>query len=163
MTPCRVLDTRNTTARPFSGTIPVSVSAERVQCPSRAGLCLQRHRVPQNGPLGYLTLWPDAEGKPVVSTLNALDGAVTSNMAIVPTLNGYVDAFATNPTDLILDIFSYFAPVRPLTITTTALPCHAELRLQHHAGCNRRRTPYSWSITSGILPQRASLSIRKPA
>ena len=41
--------------------------------------------VPQQGPVGYLTLWPDGQGLPVVSTLNAYDGAVTSNMAIVPT------------------------------------------------------------------------------
>jgi hypothetical protein len=30
-------------------------------------------------------------------------------MAIVPTLNGLIDAFTTDKTDLILDIFSYFA------------------------------------------------------
>ncbi len=38
-----------------------------------------------SGALGYLTLWPDGQGQPTVSTLNAPDGAVTSNMAIVPT------------------------------------------------------------------------------
>jgi hypothetical protein len=31
-------------------------------------------------------------------------------MAIVPTANGFIDAFTTNKTDLILDVFSYFAP-----------------------------------------------------
>ena len=38
--------------------------------------------------LGYLTLWPDGEPKPLVSTLNALDGSITNNMAIVPSMNG---------------------------------------------------------------------------
>jgi hypothetical protein len=33
------------------------------------------------GSLGYLTLWPDDESQPTVSTLNAIDGAITSNMA----------------------------------------------------------------------------------
>ncbi len=47
---------------------------------------------------------------PAVSTLNAFDGAITSNMAIVPTANGSIDAFGSNPTQLILDISSYFAP-----------------------------------------------------
>jgi hypothetical protein len=65
--------------------------------------------VPQ-GMLGYLTLWPDGGSQPVVSTLNAYDGAVTSNMAIVPTSNGSVDAYARNPTQLIVDSFSYFGP-----------------------------------------------------
>jgi hypothetical protein len=62
------------------------------------------------GALGYLTLWPDGASQPVVSTLNAPDGSITSNMAIVPTANGFIDAFTTNKTDLILDVFSYFAP-----------------------------------------------------
>jgi hypothetical protein len=42
--------------------------------------------------------------------LNAADGAVTSNMAIVPTTNGNVEAFADGTTNLILDLSSYFAP-----------------------------------------------------
>jgi hypothetical protein len=63
-----------------------------------------------SGPLNYLTLWPNGESQPNVSTLNAEDGAITSNMAIVPTNNGRVDAFSSNPTNLILDISSYFAP-----------------------------------------------------
>jgi hypothetical protein len=63
-----------------------------------------------SGSLSYLTLWPDGQMQPYVSTLNAMDGAITSNMAVVPTTNGKIDAFATNPTQLILDISGYFAP-----------------------------------------------------
>jgi hypothetical protein len=48
--------------------------------------------------------------KPLVSTLNALDAAITSNMAIVPNLNGKTDAYASGTTQLVLDISSYFAP-----------------------------------------------------
>ena len=46
----------------------------------------------------------------MVSTLNAIDGAITSNMAVVPTNNGKIDAYASGITQLILDISSYFAP-----------------------------------------------------
>jgi len=46
----------------------------------------------------------------LVSTLNALDGMVTSDMAVVPSTNGSIDAFASNLTQLVLDISSYFAP-----------------------------------------------------
>jgi hypothetical protein len=60
--------------------------------------------------VGYLTLWPDGEQQPVVSTLNAVDGAITSNMAIVPNLDGKIDAYANGLTQLLLDISSYFAP-----------------------------------------------------
>ena len=63
-----------------------------------------------SGSLGYLTLWADGAPQPVVSTLNAYDGFITSNMAIVPNLDGSIDAFAAGLTQLILDISGYFAP-----------------------------------------------------
>jgi hypothetical protein len=42
--------------------------------------------------------------------LNAYDAAVTSNMAIVGTNNGIINVFASDLTQLILDINGYFAP-----------------------------------------------------
>jgi len=60
--------------------------------------------------LGFLTLWPQGQSQPPVSTLNAMDGAVTSNLAIVPTSNRSISAFPSNPVRLVLDIFGYFAP-----------------------------------------------------
>jgi hypothetical protein len=62
------------------------------------------------GPLGYLTLWADGQTQPTVATLNASDGAITSNMAIVPMVDGAIDAFASNPTHLVVDVSGYFAP-----------------------------------------------------
>jgi hypothetical protein len=62
------------------------------------------------GALGYLTLWADGASQPLVSTLNALDATISSNMAIVPSTNGKVDAFASGLTQLILDLSGYFAP-----------------------------------------------------
>ena len=50
------------------------------------------------------------ETQPVASTLNASDGAIMSNMAIVQTTNGTIDAFSSNSTNLILDLSGYFAP-----------------------------------------------------
>jgi hypothetical protein len=60
----------------------------------------------------YLTLWPQGGTQPVVSTLNALDGAITSNMALVPTTDGSISSYVYVPstTYLILDMFGYFAP-----------------------------------------------------
>ncbi len=65
--------------------------------------------VPPAG-LGYLTLWPQTQTQPVASTLNALDGAITSNLAIVPATSGTISAFASNSTHIVLDMFGYFAP-----------------------------------------------------
>jgi hypothetical protein len=55
-------------------------------------------------------LWPDGQQRPLASTLNAMDGMITSNMAIVPSSNGSIDAYVSGITQLILDISSYFAP-----------------------------------------------------
>jgi hypothetical protein len=79
--------------------------------------------VPSQGFLGFLTLWPDGQTRPYVSTLNAYDGLVTNNMAIVPTSSsGVIDAYATDPTQLIFDTSGYFlsgtgAPPTMYTLT----------------------------------------------
>ena len=111
--PCRVIDTRHVgSGQPFSGTLtpPVDVTGSFCEPPVTAQAYVFNATVVPTGALGYLTLWPDGTGQPVVSTLNAFDGALTNNMAIVPTNNGKVDAFANGLTQLILDISSYFAP-----------------------------------------------------
>ena len=111
LAPCRIIDTRNPGgAPPFNGAQSVSVAGSLCTVPAAAQAYVFGATVVPSGLLGYLTLWPQAQAQPLASTLNALDGAVTSNMAIVPTANGSVDAFVSNPTHLILDISAYFAP-----------------------------------------------------
>jgi hypothetical protein len=109
--PCRVIDTRQL-GPPFSGTLtpPVNVTGSFCAPPATAKAYVFNATVVPSGALGYLTLWPDGTGRPTVSTLNALDGSITNNMAIVPSTNGKVDAYASGITQLILDISSYFAP-----------------------------------------------------
>ncbi len=121
--PCRVLDTRNppgspaeldpqgpASSSPINGSLVVNVAGSGCGAPATAqGYVLNATVIP-SPTLGYLTLWPDGTPQPLVSTLNAGDGAVTSNLAIVPTNNGSIDAFASNPTQLVLDIFGYFGP-----------------------------------------------------
>ncbi len=108
--PCRALDTRFSSGQ-FIGTLAANVAGGNcgAELPAAQAYVLNSTAVPP-GSLTYLTLWPDSQPQPYVSTLNAADGAITSNMAIVPTVNGSIDAFASNPTQLILDISGYFAP-----------------------------------------------------
>ncbi len=108
--PCRVLDTRNNNGQPFSGEKTVNVVGSACAPPSNAAAYVFNATVVPPGSMPYLTLWPDGEKQPVVSTLNAYDGFITSNMAIVPTTNGSIDAYAYALTQLILDISGYFAP-----------------------------------------------------
>jgi len=109
LAPCRVLDTRQGGGSPFTGTKEVTVSGT-CGVPSTARAYVLNATVVPSGALNFLTLWPQGASQPVVSTLNAVDGAITSNMAIVPAANGAIDAYASDHTHLILDIFGYFAP-----------------------------------------------------
>ena len=93
--PCRAVDTRNSIGA-FSGTIEMYLHGSPCQVSTSAQAFVLSATVVPQGPLGYLTLWPNGAPQPTVSTLNAVDGAVTSNMAIVPTFNGWINAFASN-------------------------------------------------------------------
>jgi hypothetical protein len=108
LNPCRVLDTRRQEDA-FSGILEVNVAGSPCAVPSNAqAYVLNSTVVPQDW-LGFLALWPNNESQPAASTLNSWDGSVVSNMAVVPTQNGRIDAYTSQTSDLILDIFGYFA------------------------------------------------------
>jgi hypothetical protein len=109
-TPCRAIDTRGEEILSTQGTLAIDVQGGTCAPPAAAQAYVLNATVVPSGPLNFLTLWSGAGSQPNVSTLNAADGAVTSNMAIVPTTNGNVEAFADGTTNLILDLSSYFAP-----------------------------------------------------
>ena len=112
LTPCRAYDSRNNSGQPFTGERTVNVAGGPcAPSASAAGYVFNATVVP-SGSLGYLTLWPHGQQQePVVSTLNAYDGFITSNMAIVPNLDGSTNTDAAyGYTHLILDISGYFAP-----------------------------------------------------
>ena len=115
--PCRISDTRNA-AGPLGGPVmsgglsrdfPVTSSGCLLPAAAKA-YSLNATVVPQ-GALAFLTLWPAGQVQPFVSTLNAFDGSIVSNAAIVPAAaSGSVSAYVANTTDLILDTNGYFAP-----------------------------------------------------
>ncbi len=128
--PCRVLDTRLIEGGVIAGgaTLPV-LMAGTCGLPVAPAYSLNATVQPQ-GPLGYLTLWPTGAAQPYVSTLNSTEGVVVANAAIIPAdVAGWVNAFATNPTDLIVDTNGYFGaqttagmsfyPVTPCRILDT--------------------------------------------
>jgi hypothetical protein len=110
-TPCRVLDSRLPAGTlPFNTTQDVSVTASPCGVPATAQAFVFNATVVPPGFLGYITMWPQGQTQPLAATLNAYDGAVTNNMAIVPTTTGSISVFPSDPTHLVLDIFGYFAP-----------------------------------------------------
>ncbi len=157
LTPCRVLDTRNTTGL-FNGTLPVAVVGSACGISSTASGFVFNSTVVPPASLGYLTLWPQGEDRPTVSTLNATDGAITSNMAIVPTLNGSVNSYASANTQLLMDISSYFAPISSVNILTSVLP-DGTLNDSYSAQLVAAGgvAPYTWATTGGSLPTGVSL------
>jgi hypothetical protein len=111
VTPCRVLDTRLPAGSPpFSATRDVNVTAASCGAPATAQAYVFNATVVPPGFLGYITMWPQGQTQPLAAALNAYDGAVTNNMAIVPTTTGSISVFPSAPTHLVLDIFGYFAP-----------------------------------------------------
>jgi len=109
--PCRVSDSRLPNGTPpFATTIDVNIAAGPCQVPSTAQAYVFNATAVPPGLLGYLTMWPQGQTQPLAATLNAYDGAVTNNMAIVPTTTGSISVYPSQPTHLVLDIFGYFAP-----------------------------------------------------
>ncbi len=160
LSPCRVLDTRLGGGL-FSGELTIDVLGSGCSIPATAQAYIFNSTVVPEGPLGYLTLWPDGQPRPQASSVNALDGAVASNMAIVPanTTNGMIDAYASGFTQLILDASSYLAPLPGLAVTTTSLPDGATGQpYQAQLAASGGEPPYTWSVTQGSLPPGLTLS-----
>src|SRR5579864_1133518 len=109
--PCRVLDSRLPAGSPpFSATRDVNVTASPCGVPATAHAFVFNATAVPPGFLGYITMWPQGQTQPPTAVLNAYDGAVTNNMAIVPTTTGSISVFPSAPTHLVLDLFGYFAP-----------------------------------------------------
>jgi hypothetical protein len=132
--PCRIVDTRNPNG-PFGGPYVAAGTSRSFAIPNSAcgipssaqAYSLNVTVVPHTV-LGYLTVWPTGEAQPFVSLLNSLDGRIKANAAIVPAgTSGAVSVYATNDTDVLLDIDGYFVsggsleyyPLAPCRIADT--------------------------------------------
>ena len=124
VTPCRLVDTREDRGnfgKPHLSagvTRTFELSSYQTGCgvsTSALAYSLNITVVPK-GPLGYLTIWPGGVKQPLVSTLNSFDGRVKANAAIVPAgFATWVSVYATNDTELIIDINGYFSPAGVLS------------------------------------------------
>jgi len=135
LTPCRIADTREGSsftgafgAPSLSGGVVRSFPIPSSACsvPARAQAYSVNFGALPQGPLDYLTTWPAGLPQPNVGTLGSESGNPVSNAAIVPAgANGAISVFASDNTDLIIDINGYFAPpssAQPLAFYPIA-PC----------------------------------------
>jgi hypothetical protein len=142
ITPCRVIETRPSELPSLPGLTPpfgsprleagivrsFPIPQGRCNIPSSAQAYYLNFTVVPAGPLGYMTVFPTGQAQPFVSTLNSIDGRVLANGAIAQAgVNGGVSVFATDPTDLVVDIAGYFAPAGggASYVFNTVNPCRA--------------------------------------
>jgi hypothetical protein len=111
VSPCRAVDTREATNKQgFAGPQEFSMPAGACGLPVASAYWLNATVIPRPA-LDFLTLWPTGGKQPPVSTLNAFDGSVVSNAAIIPAdAAGSVTAYHTQAADLLLDVSGFFAP-----------------------------------------------------
>jgi trimeric autotransporter adhesin len=117
VTPCRIIDTRDAEGT-FGGPVFGAYSSRSIPIPqsgcgipSTAQAYSLNVTVVPSGSLGYLTLSPTGQSRPLVSTLNSPSGKIVANAAIVPAgTGGGVDVYVTDQTHVIMDINGYFAP-----------------------------------------------------
>ena len=125
--PCRLIDTRLTGGPIQGGTFQSFTIPQLGGCniPTTAAAYSLNVSVVPEGPLGFLTIWPTGEVRPIVATLNSLDGRIKADAAIVPAgTNGAVSVYVTNTSNIVLDINGYFEPVSGSTLAFYPLtPC----------------------------------------
>lgn len=112
VTPCRVADTRAAVPALEAGTTrEFAVRASACGIPAGAAAYSLNITAIPSGTLGFLTIYPSGQPRPLVSTLNSFEGQIKANAAIVPAgSNGSVSVFVTDRTDVVIDINAYFAP-----------------------------------------------------
>ena len=131
ITPCRLVDTRGPDG-PFGGP-PIqggtyrSFPVPQGDCgiPASAGAYLLNVSVIPLPRLGYLTVYPTGENPGVTTTMNSPDGRIKSNAVIVPAgTDGSINVYASDTTNVIIDMFGYFAPPSGSTLMYFPLtPC----------------------------------------
>ena len=113
---CRIVDTRNA-AGSLAGpslagkeTRAFPITSSSCNIPAAAQAYSLNFTVVPAGGLGFLSTWPTGETQPLASTLNS-GHSPTANAAIVPAgTGGSINVYASDPTDVVIDINGYFAP-----------------------------------------------------
>src|ERR1039458_9425866 len=121
ITPCRLVDTR--AGQGFIGEFGppglagnsqrtfVIQSSTTCAIPSIAQAYSLSVTVVPHRPLGFLTVYPTGQPVPLTVTMTSLQGLVVTNPAIAQAgTGGSVDVYASDPTDLVIDVNGYYVP-----------------------------------------------------
>ena len=132
MPPCRIVDTRDprysngNLGPPFmaaQSTRDFAVLSSSCGVPTNAIAYSLNITVVTHGPVLYVSVWPTGQPQPEVSTLNAPNGGIVANAAVVPAgANGSISLYAHGETDVLIDINGYFTPYVAPVIQQVNLP-----------------------------------------
>ncbi len=118
VTPCRLIDTRTDSG--FTGQFGApflfagvprdfALAAGNCNIPGDARAYSLNITVVPLEALAFLTAWPAGQQQPLVSTLNAADGSIVANAAILPAgAGGAISLFASDASDVVVDVNGYF-------------------------------------------------------
>lgn len=117
VTQCRAVDTRLANGT-FGGPIFESDASRSYPLtsspcggiPANArGYVVNATALPNGSPMPFLTLWPTGQTRPNASTLNAFEGQIVTNTAILPAgPSSSIDVFAFRRTHIVLDVSGFF-------------------------------------------------------
>ena len=161
VTPCRLVDTRQTHNPILAGTSQSFTVPQLGGChiPTSAAAYSLNVTVSPHGTLAYLTIWPTGEIQPYASTMNSTDGRIKANAAVVASGNDAVSVYASNTTDVILDVDGCFAPPASGTFQFYPLtPCRIVDTRGGDGGCFRQE----WSVIMRFLPIAMFPAARRP-
>lgn len=121
MPPCRLMETRsgyNFEGRTGSFGPPFLNAGETrtlnllqsnvCPVPTRAKVVVLNTTLVPRGGVDFVTIWPNGEPRPDFWTVRSPDGNIVANSAMVKATNGVIQVYASNATDLLLDISGYF-------------------------------------------------------
>jgi len=88
--------------------VPASAGCSGIPASAR-GYALNVTALPNNNPMPFLTAYPNGQGRPNASILNAFEGQIVTNSAIVPAGNlGKIDIYPYRRTNVVVEIGGYF-------------------------------------------------------
>jgi hypothetical protein len=113
----------------------------------------------------HIDIWPAGQPQPLASTLNSLDGRVKANAVVIAAgTGGAVSVYATDATDLVLDIDGYFVPatntsalafypLAPCRVadTRSSAPLSAGQTRTFAIGCNVPASAQAYSLNFTVL------------
>jgi hypothetical protein len=88
--------------------IPIAPACSGIPTTAR-GYAVNVTALPNGNPLPFITAYPTGQARPNASILNAFQGQIVSNSAIIPAgANGSIDVYAYTRTDVVVDVSGYF-------------------------------------------------------